>query len=178
MRRGRFFGWLQGVLFACAGLTLVFCGFVLIDDWVFQKVESRQLDRLLADRQVSPASPPPAVIAGLIGRIEIPRLGLSAIGRPGNVGISGHRDTFFRPLRNIRRNDIVVITTVSGEYRYRVVSTTVVSPHDVAVLDPTGNEMPLKDLSFVPKGRRTDLPTHWNCLINYAVKIRKIAFCR
>ena len=40
---------------------------------------------------------------------------------------------------------------MSGEYRYRVVSTTVVSPHDVTVLDPTGNEMPPKDLSFVPK---------------------------
>ena len=107
---------------------------------------------------------PPAAIDGLIGRIEIPRLGLSASvmegtstttlrravgniagtalpGQPGNVGISGHRDTFFRPLRNIRRNDIITLTTLLGEYRYRVMSTRIVRPTNVAVLDPTGNEI-------------------------------------
>jgi sortase A len=100
---------------------------------------------------------------GLIGRIDIPRLGVSAIviegdgtttlrravghipgtalpGEPGNVGISGHRDTFFRPLRNIRRNDIVTLTTLQGEYRYRVLSTRIVTPNNVAVLDPSTNE--------------------------------------
>jgi len=34
-----------------------------------------------------------------------------------------HRDTFFRPLRNIRQNDVITVTTLLGEYRYRVVST-------------------------------------------------------
>jgi sortase A len=104
------------------------------------------------------------VTGSLIGRIEIPRLGLSVIvvegvdrlilrrsvghipgtalpGQPGNVGISGHRDTFFRPLRNIRQDDIITLTTLLGEYRYRVVSTKVVSPSDVAVLDPSENEI-------------------------------------
>jgi sortase A len=57
------------------------------------------------------------------------------------VGISAHRDTFFRPLRNIRRNDLITLTTALGEYRYRVVSTRVVSPQDVAVLDPAGNQI-------------------------------------
>ena len=28
----------------------------------------------------------------------------------------------FRPLRNIRRNDVITLTTLDGEYRYRVVS--------------------------------------------------------
>ena len=102
-------------------------------------------------------------IGGLIGRIEIPRLGISVIvvegtaartlrrsvghiggtalpGEPGNVGISGHRDTFFRPLRNIRQGDLVALTTLTGEYRYRVVSTKVVRPEDVAVLDPGSDE--------------------------------------
>jgi sortase A len=104
------------------------------------------------------------VAAGLIGSLEIPRLGLSAIlmegttgktlrravghiagtalpGAPGNVGVSGHRDTFFRPLRNIRENDIIALTTVNGEYRYRVVFTQVVRPDNVAVLNPTENEV-------------------------------------
>jgi LPXTG-site transpeptidase (sortase) family protein len=52
------------------------------------------------------------------------------------VGISAHRDSFFRPLRNIRRDDIITLTTLSGEYRYRVVSTKIVRPSDVTVLAP------------------------------------------
>jgi sortase A len=157
----------QLVLFAGAISALAYCGFVLVDSWIFQKGEGRQLERLLTDRQRSPASAnnsPPAAASGLIGRIEIPRLGLSAIviegistitlrravghipgtplpGQPGNVGISGHRDTFFRPLRNIRRNDIITLTTLLGEYRYRVVSTKVVGPNDVAVLNPGEGEI-------------------------------------
>ena len=100
----------------------------------------------------------------MIGRIEIARVGISVVvvegtddhilrrsaghilgtalpGKPGNVGIAGHRDTFFRPLRNIRRNDIITLSTPRGEYRYRVVSTKVVSPSDVAVLDSDGNQI-------------------------------------
>jgi sortase A len=57
------------------------------------------------------------------------------------VGISAHRDTFFRPLRNIRKNDVITFTTPSGEYRYRVVSTQVVSPRDIAVLSPGGDQV-------------------------------------
>jgi sortase A len=67
--------------------------------------------------------------------------GTALPGQPGNVGISGHRDTFFRPLRNIRRDDVITLTTLLGEYRYRVVSTKVVSPSDVEVLDPGKNEI-------------------------------------
>ena len=106
----------------------------------------------------------PAMAGDLIGRIEIPRLHLSVVvvegisgatlrravghipgtalpGGRGNVAISGHRDTFFRPLRNIQRDDIISLTTLSGEYRYRVVSTSVVGPTDIAVLNPVGYEV-------------------------------------
>jgi sortase A len=109
-----------------------------------------------------PATEPP--IGSPIGKILIPRLGIAAIvdegidnktlnlsvghipftalpGQPGNVGIAGHRDTFFRSLRNIQRNDIITVTTLRGDYRYRVVSTKVVSPSDVAVLDSDGTEV-------------------------------------
>jgi sortase A len=135
---------------------------------MFQRRETRQLEQMLAaslaDARTGRSDPQPATAGGLIGRIEVPRLGLSAIvmegtarttlrravghisgtalpGQPGNMGISGHRDTFFRPLRNIRRNDIITVTTLRGEYRYRVVSTRIVNPHEVAVLDPGGNEI-------------------------------------
>jgi sortase A len=57
------------------------------------------------------------------------------------VALTGHRDTFFRPLRNIRANDVIVVTTLQGEYRYRVVSTRVVSPENIAVLNSSGGEI-------------------------------------
>ena len=145
-----------------------YCGFVVLDAWVFQQREGRELTRLLKNHS-SPVrtirTVTPAIGArGLIGRLEIPRLGLSTIliegddqkvlrravghvpgtslpGQPGNVALTGHRDTFFRPLRNIRANDVIVVTTLQGEYRYRVVSTQVVSPDDVAVLNPSADEI-------------------------------------
>ena len=162
--------WTRRLLIACGIALLAYCAFVLIDARIFQKEEDRQLQRLLtATGKVSPASLktletlPPAATGGLIGRMDIPRLGISAIvmegtssptlrralghisgtvlpGQPGNVGISGHRDTFFRPLRKIEPNDIVTLTTMAGEYRYRVLSTKVVGPDDVAVLDAGDDE--------------------------------------
>ena len=62
-------------------------------------------------------------------------------GSSGNSVIVAHRDTFFRPLRNIRQNDVITVSTVRGEYRYRVVSTRIVSPSDVTVLQPAGTEI-------------------------------------
>jgi sortase A len=157
--------WAQRALLAGGILLLAYCAFVLVDARIFQQAERRELERLVTLRQVSNASKPlPAAADGLIGRMEIPRLGLSAIvmegigartlrravghipgtalpGQPGNVGISGHRDTFFRPLRNIRRDDLITLTTLLGEYRYRVVSTRIVRPENVAVLDASENEI-------------------------------------
>jgi Sortase domain len=54
---------------------------------------------------------------------------------------SPHRDTFFRPLRNINQDDIVTLTTLQGQYRYRILSTQVVSPDNVSMLDPSQNEI-------------------------------------
>jgi sortase A len=71
------------------------------------------------------------------GHIE----GTALPGQPGNVGISGHRDTFFRPLRHIEPNDLITLTTLAGEFRYRVLSSQVVPPDDVAVLDPSPTEI-------------------------------------
>ncbi|HMD33601.1 MAG TPA: class D sortase [Vicinamibacterales bacterium] len=54
-----------------------------------------------------------------------------------NIGIAGHRDTIFRPLRNVHDGDPLTLTTSKGTYRYRVVKTIIVGPDDVYVLDPT-----------------------------------------
>jgi sortase A len=165
----RLLRWTRHLLIAGALALLTYCGFVLIDARIFQEDEDRQLNQLLiAPREpvypVRLANSLPAATGGLIGRMEIPRLGLSVIvmegtstttlrrslghisgtplpGEPGNVGISGHRDTFFRPLRYIEPNDVITLTTVGGEYRYRVVSTKIVEQSDVAVLDPSEHEI-------------------------------------
>ena len=55
----------------------------------------------------------------------------------GNIGIAGHRDTIFRPLRNVHSGDPLTLTTARAAYHYRVVKTTIVGPDDVYVLDPT-----------------------------------------
>jgi sortase A len=172
-----FLRWTQRALLAIAASMLAYCGYVLIDAWNFQKTEQRQFEGLLVEgthstggktdgvtRLAASGVTAPPASGGLIGRIEIPRLGVSVIviegtgrttlrraaghipgtalpGQPGNVGISGHRDTFFRPLRNIRQNDIITVATLAGEYRYRVVFTMVVGPNDVAVLDPGRKEI-------------------------------------
>jgi sortase A len=124
---------------------------------------SRSLLALATSRIPIPATVP--MLAGdLFGRMDIPRLGLSVIiregtsaatlrraighidgtalpGVPGNVGVSGHRDTFFRPLQHIRPTDLITLATLQGEYHYRVVSTKVVGPDDVSVLDPSGDQI-------------------------------------
>jgi len=66
--------------------------------------------------------------------------GTSLPGGGGNVGVAGHRDTFFRPLRLIRKDDTIQVITHEREYHYKVVSTEVVSPGDIQVLYSTQHE--------------------------------------
>jgi sortase A len=62
-------------------------------------------------------------------------------GQPGNVAIAGHRDTFFRALRNVRLDDEIILATLDGSYRYRVDSIKVVGPEDTKVLDHSSNDI-------------------------------------
>ena len=56
-------------------------------------------------------------------------------GVPGNVAVAGHRDTFFRPLRNLRLHDRILFTTWQGRtFEYEVESEKIVRPTDVSVL--------------------------------------------
>jgi sortase A len=58
-------------------------------------------------------------------------------GAEGNAGIAGHRDGFFRGLKDIVPGDTIELTTLDGADLYRVDRTWVVDPEDVSVLDPT-----------------------------------------
>jgi sortase A len=64
------------------------------------------------------------------GRIE----GTARIGEPGNVGIAGHRDGFFRGLKDIGIGDTMVVETTSGTQTYEIDSIRLVNPDDVSVL--------------------------------------------
>jgi sortase A len=55
----------------------------------------------------------------------------------GNSVMAAHRDTFFRPLAGIRRNDVIRFSTADTEFEYVVKETMIVGPTDLAVLDPT-----------------------------------------
>jgi sortase A len=58
-------------------------------------------------------------------------------GEPGNIGIAGHRDTVFRPIRRIKGGETIDLTTPDRVFHYRIDKTSIVGPDDVYVLDPT-----------------------------------------
>ena len=59
----------------------------------------------------------------------------------GNIGIAGHRDGYFRVLKDIVVGDVLKLQTASGEQHYRVSQTLIVDPLDVEVLDPTDEQI-------------------------------------
>ena len=158
--------WLERLLFVVAFVCLGYYGYVQAETYLYQRVENRELDAVLASRSADAARlsrerPYPAAGATL-GRIAIDRLGVSAIvragsdartlslavghvpgtalpGAEGNVGLAGHRDTFFRRLSDVRSGDEITMATPDGTYRYVVERTLVVEPDDVWVLDATAH---------------------------------------
>jgi len=76
-----------------------------------------------------------------VGRI----LGTAQIGRPGNLGIAGHRDGFFRGLKDIGPGDYIEILRPGGTDRYAVSQVQIVTPADTYVL----NSVPKPTLTLV-----------------------------
>jgi sortase A len=162
----RILRWSEFALFIIAAAMLGYSAYTVIDSQLFQERQSQAFDQALELKNTllrPPDLPPASVMNGLVGRMEIERLGLSVMvaegtdgttlrraaghvpgtalpGEPGNIGITGHRDTFFRPLNQIQIDDVITLTTLWGEFHYRVVATEIVNPEDVGVLGPTGGE--------------------------------------
>jgi sortase A len=116
-----------------------------------------------ASRKPLPWSPSPSSVA-VIGRLSVPRLHLSAMvregtdrntlllaighipatalpGQTGNVGVAGHRDSFFRGLKDLRTGDEIQFSTLHGDFRYVVESLIIVEPDNVAVLAPSSENV-------------------------------------
>ena len=68
-----------------------------------------------------------------VGRIA----GTARPGEPGNIGIAGHRDGFFRGLKDVRDGDTIELQTLRGTTTYIVDQIEIVTPHQVEVLRPT-----------------------------------------
>jgi sortase A len=167
----RIWEWLEAILLVVGVACLGYYAIVSIEARLYQEIENRELDMILSSAPTMSTSPGESASPGAtasvqpdrgsaIGRIEIPRLGVSAIiragsdaktlqlavghipgtalpGQIGNIGLAGHRDTFFRRLRDIRADDDIRVVTTSGTFTFKVDTTTVVSPKDTWVLDPT-----------------------------------------
>ena len=128
-------------------------------EWLFHKAPPSVATPQENAEKAQPIPPSVKTLqpGALIGRLRIPRLNVAVMvregatestlsravghipgtelpGQMGNVGLAGHRDTFFRPLRNIRKDDAIDLDTGHGTIRYSVTATQIVSPRDVEVL--------------------------------------------
>jgi sortase A len=159
--------WVNRGLIAFGAVCLVFYSIATVQTWRFQRSAKADVARMVTvDRRPEIARKVPDVSkplarGELIGRVDIPRLKLSAavaegdddktlgkaVGhlpetplpwhRRGNMALAAHRDGLFRRLEKIRLDDEVLLVTPRGEYHYRVKKTRIVNPDDVSVLAPT-----------------------------------------
>ena len=124
---------------------------------IYQRYESATFMR-----EVVAEKPAPDLIEGdIVGKLEIPRIGISVMvlqgvdedtlhlgaghvpgtplpGIEGNVAIAAHRDTFFRKLEGVQPQDIIQFSTRSGTFGYRVAFTEIVEPEDTRVIESRG----------------------------------------
>lgn len=72
-----------------------------------------------------------------VGRIP----GTTRIGQAGNIGLSSHRDGYFRKLRHIEIGDRILLQALDGQtYTYEVHERSVIDPEEVHVLYPQGDD--------------------------------------
>jgi sortase A len=159
--------WLERVLWTIGIVLAVWCGYVLFDAYRVARtpVPPAGIGRHLpgdddAIGTSGEANTRPIAAGQWLARLEAPSVQMSATvlegsdgrtlrrgaghiegtplpGGAGNVGIAGHRDTTFRPVRNLKVGDPLTLTTADGVYEYRITSTRIVEPENMEVLDPT-----------------------------------------
>ena len=163
-RRHRFLRFAQRFLVMSGTLALCYVAATLIYARIYQEAANNSLEQQMHAEEHHPASfIRPAVKEGdLLGRIDIPRLkigvailegtssqtlrlgvghieGTALPGEPGNMGIAGHRDTYFRPLKDIRQNDDIQIQTPTGLAKYKVDWIQITAPGDGGIVAVTSN---------------------------------------
>jgi len=156
--------WVQRIFFVAGFMIFGYCG----ADWYNARMQqakgNRALDQALFEsapyRKPELSSGQQIREGGLVGKVEIPKLHLSAVvfqgtndavldrgvghmehsalpGQAGNVVLAAHRDSYFRSLKDIQAGDQITVTTEDGPRDYKVESTEIVAPTDVSVAGPT-----------------------------------------
>jgi len=153
---------LERALFA---LAVVLLGWYVVEQLstsYYQAMSNRELEaiRIPVTAAPVPRSRVRLTRGSLVGRVDVPRVGVSSViregddtgtlrhsvghipetalpGDPGNAGLAGHRDTFFRRLKDVRTGDRIVVTTADSVLHYVIRATRIVGPDDVSVLNPT-----------------------------------------
>jgi len=155
--------------------SLTWYGIQIASRRTFQRDQRAALNHEIDTGRDAPTPSQPAptpqdrpVPGGLVGQLDIPRVHLSvvvvegdddatlkkAVGHlpdtplpwdNGNSALAGHRDTFLRPLKDIRAGDEIRLTSAHGTFVYRVRKTRVVDPSDITVLAST----PQSELTLV-----------------------------
>jgi len=165
VRRGRLLlRWTGRLLFITGALAVIYVAFTLLRAELYQKAANNVFEkRIYAQERSNPGQLRTVAKEGdVLGRIQIPRLGMKIVilegttsrtlqlgvghiegtalpGVLGNIGVAGHRDTFFRGLNNIRIGDEIQIQTADGLSRYQVDREQIVAPGDTEILAPSAS---------------------------------------
>jgi sortase A len=152
--------WIARLLIAGGAAALIWVAFHFISAEWYQRQQQAALETLRSASTALANAPKTLAVGKPIGTLTIPRVKLTAVvvegdedavldravghlpdtplpWLPGNSAIAAHRDTLFRPLKDIRLGDVLRLTTPHGDFDYRVKETLIVKPEDVWVLDPT-----------------------------------------
>ncbi|MFZ1086444.1 MAG: class D sortase [Terracidiphilus sp.] len=158
----RFICWTRRILMLSGVLAITFVALTVLNAKQFQNDASHKLDiQIQAAGLQTPIRTRNVVKEGdVLGRIEVPRIGISVIvlqgttsktlrlgvghidgtalpGESGNIGIAGHRDTFFRGLKDIHREDEILLQTATGIARYEVDWIQITNPSDHGIVSLT-----------------------------------------
>lgn len=158
---------LEGALWGCGLVTVGFVLWSWSSSYFAQSRGAAELSELIdlqAESSSPTKTLNPAALAlregDLVGDISIPRLGMNTVifegtsahtlhdgvghlsssalpAQSGNVVLAAHRDTFFRPLKDVQQGDWVTVRTPAGSAQYKVFATQVVDPSAVELVAPT-----------------------------------------
>lgn len=152
----------QRLLIAAGFAMLAYTGGTIAYAEVYQRYQSwkfaQKIDAIEVTNAAVVAEPGDLSEGDLIGKLEIPRIGISVMvlqgmeeetlrvgaghvpgtplpGAEGNVAIAAHRDTFFRKLEGILPGDSIQFATIRQTYEYVVDLTEIVDPEDTQVME-------------------------------------------
>jgi sortase A len=155
---------LSTIFLLMGSAALVWCATVWTSAALFERFEAMRWKAPQSapiEPALAPKDRPAPQLHDVIAWLEIPRLGSSMAvlegddsislsygaghipstvlpDGVGNIGLAAHRDSFFRPLHNIKNGDRLLLRTPSATHEYAVESTRIVRPSEVGVLADSG----------------------------------------